>query len=95
MAALTFIPASAPIIPPLEVIDFEKRVALRSEIAAKIEGKVGNPADKNVPSLLLSIAALRVPPVETLFAVTLITASDPIVPWMKFEITTERVTRRG
>ena len=42
-----------------------------------------------VPPLLLSIAALRVP-VETLFAVTLIMAWEPIVPPVSFEIVRSR-----
>ena len=39
-----------------------------------------------LPPLLLMIAALRAPPVEMLAAVTLITASDPIVPPVSFKI---------
>ena len=48
LAALTFIAASAPIIPPLEFSDREARVAYSLKIASQIEVDVG--AADDVPT---------------------------------------------
>ena len=78
----------------VSVVYSEARVTAGSgEIAAKIEKEVGHPADRATAAVV--DRGIKSAPVETLFAVTLITASDPIVPPGSFEDQKGRVAHRG
>ena len=77
--AVTMITASDPIVPgSLKIKRVASPAVVRSPVRLKL--RLALPTMFPPPALLLSIAASRAPPLEMLAAVTLITASDPIIP---------------